>query len=812
MSRSTRAFAILPMLPMLIALAFPVAAESASPALTRIDPRGCQRGAEHDLVFVGARLEDAQEILFYSPGFEVLSLEPAAASVKVKVKVAPDCRLGEHVAQVRTATGISEYRTFFVGALPAVDEKEPNTEFEAAQPISANVTVQGLIGAEDVDYFVIDAKKGERISVEVEGMRLGTTLFDPYIAILDAKRFALAVGDDTPLVRQDAVCSVVAPEDGKYYVEMRDSAYGGNGASFYRLHIGNFPRPLAVYPAGGKASEPTEVTFIGDPTGEHKQTIQVPAEADDDFAVHAENPQGVSPTGNPFRVFPHGNVLEVEPNNGFGDATPAELPLAFNGVIQADGDVDCFKFAAKKGQVFEVECYGRRIRSPLDPVLNLYTADGRSIAGNDDSRGPDSYLRFTAPADGEYIARVTDHLSRGGPEFVYRIEFTAVQPSLTLSIPRVSRYEQTRQQIVIPRGNRFGTLLTVSRANFGGDVTLDPAGLPPGVTMHYEPIPGNLSTIGVVFEAAADAPVGGGLINFQGEHVNGDLKVRGGFTNRADFVIGQPGQSLYVWKDVAKLPIAVTEEAPFKLSIVQPKAPLVRSGSLNLKVVAERKEGFTAPITIEFPFRPPGVSGASRVTIPEGKTEVDYPLNAAGNAEVKEWPVYVTGVGANIWASSQMAKLKVVEPYVQFAAQRASTEQGKPTQIYCKLNQLTPFEGEAKVVLLGLPPKTTTTELTFTKETTELSFPITVDPASPVGKHKNLICRVTLLEQGEPVVGTAGVTELQIDQPLPPPKDTPPQPKVAAAPTPKPEPKPATEKPLSRLEKLRQAAREAGGE
>ena len=49
---------------------------------------------------------------------------------------------------------------------------------------------------EDVDYYVVEAKKGERITAEVEGIRLGLTLFDPYVAILDAKRFELASSDD----------------------------------------------------------------------------------------------------------------------------------------------------------------------------------------------------------------------------------------------------------------------------------------------------------------------------------------------------------------------------------------------------------------------------------------------------------------------------------------------------------------------------------------------------------------------------------------------------------------------------------------
>ena len=56
--------------------------------------------------------------------------------------------------------------------------------------------------------------------------------------------------------------------------------------------------------------------------------------------------------------------------------------------------------------------------------MTLYNAQGGGIVGNDDSRGPDSYFRVTIPADGEYLLSVTDHLQRGGPGFVYRVEFT----------------------------------------------------------------------------------------------------------------------------------------------------------------------------------------------------------------------------------------------------------------------------------------------------------------------------------------------------------------------------------------------------
>jgi hypothetical protein len=44
-------------------------------------------------------------------------------------------------------------------------------------------------------------------------------------------------------------------------------------------------------------------------------------------------------------------------------------------------------------------------------------------------------------------------------------------------------------------------------------------------------------------------------------------------------VIAGPGQSLYVWKDVNRLPVAVIDELPFQLEIVQPNVPIVRKRS-----------------------------------------------------------------------------------------------------------------------------------------------------------------------------------------------------------------------------------------
>ncbi len=263
-------------------------------------------------------------------------------------------------------------------------------------------------------------------------------------------------------------------------------------------------------------------------------------------------------------------------------------------------------------------------------------------------------------------------------------------------------------------------------------------------------------------------------------------------------VLGQPNNAEYIGCDVQRLPVAVINPLPFRLEIVQPAAPLVREGSLSLRVLLHRDEGFTGPVTLQFPFRPPGVGATGQVTIPEGQTEAVYPMDANANAQIGSWPVYVLGsadVNGPAWVSSQLATLNVADRFVTVDLQRAGCEQGQETQFVGTINHVTAFEGTATAELLGVPPHTEVPPIQFDQTTGEVSFVVKTKPETPAGKHGGVFCRVTIPVNGESVVATAGRSELQIDVPLP---------NGGAAPP----PPPPTEKPLSRLEKLRLAARQ----
>ncbi|HEV3025433.1 MAG TPA: PPC domain-containing protein, partial [Pirellulales bacterium] len=486
------------------------AVEAASPSLGSIVPYGGQRGTEIEVSFNGGNLADAQEIMLYYPGIKVTSLQAVNENtVKTKLAIAPDCRLGIHAMRVRTATGMTNLRTFSVGAMSEVAEVEPNSEFATPQKVGLDVTVNGCVDNEDVDYFLVEAKQGERITAEIEGIRLGNFFFDPYVAIFDAKRFELASCDDAALVWQDSVASVVAPADGAYIVQVRESSYGGNGACTYRLHVGRFPRPTAAIPAGGRPGETINLVWLGDVLGPKFEPFVVPTAPGEQFGIFARDDKGIAPSPNVFFVSDLANVMEIEPNEAAANATPFEAPMALGGVIGQDGDVDCFKFPAKAGQQFDVRAQGRGIRSPLDPVLSIFKSDGAGIAGNDDSGGPDSYLRFGAPADDTYTISIRDHLGKGRPDFAYRVEVKPVKPALVMGLPERQQYVDVT--IEVPQGNRTAFLVSASRRDFGGDVVLDLKDLPAGVTFETVVMPANQTIVSVLLTAAPGTALAGSL-------------------------------------------------------------------------------------------------------------------------------------------------------------------------------------------------------------------------------------------------------------------------------------------------------------
>ena len=784
------------------------AAPAADPRIATIAPYGLQRGQEVTVTFAGARLKDAQALLLYRPGITVKQLKAVAANkVEATLAVAPQCPLGLHALRLRAATGISNLRTISVGALPVVAEKEPNSDFARPQEIAFNTTVSGVVQNEDVDYFAVDVKKGDRISVELEGIRLGNpTFFDPFVAVLNTERFELARCDDIPLLRQDALCGLVAPRDGRYIVEVRESAYGGNGNCRYLVHIGAFPRPTAVLPAGGPPGAMLAVKWIGDAAGDWTSTITLPTDARDQHDLFARDAFGVAPSPNRVRVSALANVMESEPNDDRRQATTVAVPAAVNGVIERPGDSDWFKFHAKKGDVLDVRVFARHVlRSPLDSVLTITRAKGAAVGANDDSGGPDSYLRFKAPADDDYYVTLRDQLSGGGADYVYRIEMAPPAPALTITLPE--RIQYVPMTVSVPRGGRFAVMVNAARANFGGELRIAAEGLPRGVTASPVTMAASMSSVPMIFTAAADAPLDGALVDLVGRSTNPKQPVVGHLRQRTLLVRGQNNRD--VWgHDADRMAVAATESAPFSIQVVQPKVPVVRHGAMQLKVVAARTAGFKTPISIFLGYNPPGIGSSRSIVIGADKTEAAIPLTANANARFGTYPIVVIGrgnvSGGNLELASQLAQLEIADTFVNLTFEKTAVELGQQAEVVVRVETKHEFAGNATLQLLGLPARTHVDPkpIPFTKETTEVVFPIRVDAAARPGKYQTLVCRAIVTQDGEQIVQTLGSGELRIDKPLPP--------KVAAKPAQPAKPvakKTPVKKPvkrrLSRLEQLR---------
>ncbi|MBQ6108091.1 MAG: PPC domain-containing protein [Thermoguttaceae bacterium] len=121
---------------------------------------------------------------------------------------------------------------------------------------------------------------------------------------------------------------------------------------------------------------------------------------------------------------------------------PAQTPVLFNGRIRP-GDVDRFRFEAKKGQKLVISALGRFLNPYLadavpgwfQPILKVYGPNGREAANafswkND----PDPAMIFDVPEGGVFTLEIQDSLFRGRDDFVYRVAVGEI-PMITSVYP-----------------------------------------------------------------------------------------------------------------------------------------------------------------------------------------------------------------------------------------------------------------------------------------------------------------------------------------------------------------------------------------
>jgi hypothetical protein len=748
-------------LALLAGLLFSLAASAIAPNLVTIMPRGIPRGVETEVTLVGDSLADSVDVLFHDPGIELVSITPQedGKTAKAVLRVAPDCPVGSHGLRVRTKTGVSILKVISVGALAEIQESEPNNKPEESADVAMGTTVNGVVTSEDVDYFTVTLNPGDRIAVEVEALRLGDTLFDPKLRLFGPEGHERVSADDTQLFKQDAGFIYSSTETGKHHIVVSEAAYGGGGNFYYRLHIGQFPRPLAVSPMGGAPGTDVQLTWLGD-SGTAAQTVKVPENTHGVIQLAAMTEAGIAPTSLPFRASTLPGVLEVEPNNGVAEATPGAAAGAFDGVIGAEGDVDFFKFDGKTGQVFDVRIWARALGSPLDSVLVVHNPDGSALGSDDDAAAVDSKVRVTLPADGTYLVSVRDHLSRGGDTFSYRIEATAVEPLLTLSL-----LENRPVTSVVPKNNYAYLLANVTRQDFDGPIKVELLGLPEGVTASSPVIPAGQALLPIILHATPEAAAAGALVDVRGTLQQEGSTLNGGLEQEVRLIPGN-NDTTFFGRMVDKLAVAVSEPAPFSVELVPPTVPTVINTYRMLTIKATRAEGFNGPIDLRFPWLPGGMGGGT-AQIPPDQTETQIRLEVRPGTAIQVHELFVAAVGGGYELCTAPAPVEVQDPWVNFNVASVETEKGKPVEMVVTVEQKVPYEGTFQAQILGLPNGITVDPLPFTKDTTELKFTVNVTPEAPVGKFEGLLVDTTINNGAGEVIHRGGAGALKVYEPLP---------------------------------------------
>lgn len=734
---------------------------AADPSLGTVLPRGIPRGATAEISFHGSNLADSIDVFFHDEEIQFVTGSVVDANqYKCIVAVSPEARLGTHAVRVRTRSGLSNLWLVSVGELKEIHETEPNSDFESAQPVEYGTTVNGTVDYEDVDMVRVPAVPGDRIAVEVEALRLGHILFDPKLRLFGPEGHERISSDDVPMFRQDAGFVYVAQETGEHRIAVSESAYGGGDAYRYRLHVGKFPRPLALIPWGAVPGTTQEIEFRGDP-GLGRRVVTIPPGAPGStIYLPITNDLGSAPTPVKFRLADRPSTVEIEPNNAREQASVSSFPGPFDGSLGEPGDQDWFQFTTLPNQSLDVRVWGRELGSPIDPVLRVLGPDGGELLNNDDAVGVDSAGRVTFSATGPYTIQVRDHLDQGGDLYAYRVELLPVQPSLALTL-----LENKPAKAAVPQGGRTLLLLSATRSEFGGPLTFRFDQVPQGVQIDARDMSDGESIIPVLISAATNAAVcGAGVDMLASPPGEGAMHV-GRLDQEVVLVYGQ-NETVFWTERVNRLALAVTDPAPFDVVARQPNVPVVRNGAIDLQLTAMRQPGFDSDIDFRIPWVPSGVS-AGTARIPAGATQATIHLDISSGAALGDWKISVAATSAGYSIATPFINLRIADPWLAFEVVPMETEKGKNAEITVRVTQSHPFEGPAQLELLNLPGGTSTTAKEIRSGSTELRFPITVAPDAPVGKFEGLFARTIVSATGETILHQSGSGVLSIFEPLP---------------------------------------------
>lgn len=487
------------------ALLFVATGHAAPPQLKHFFPAGAQVGKSVDIEARGTFESWPMQAWVNRPGVTVTPKEEKGA---LSVTVAPDAMPGVYWVRLFNAEGTSSQAPFVVGNLPEVVEQEPNDSPSKPQELaSSSVIVNGRLQKKgDVDTFAVRVEKGQTLVAEIDAHRALASPVDAVLEVVSPAGFVLAHNDDDQGL--DPRIVFTAPESGVYLVRTfgfpatPNSTIGlaGEDAFLYRLLVTvdgyvDYALPLAV-----SAENPQVEAFGWNLSDDARRlTARLLPESKQALLVHPR-------VGNTL-VLPlesHPCIVASEPSKP-GSPQAIQLPVTITGRVETPRDKDAFRFSAKAGETINFRVESRALGYPLDPVLEVLDAQGKSLARVDDvGENRDAQLAFAVPADGEYDVTVTDLHRQGGTRFVYRLTATIAKPDFKLSL--------AADNFTVVAGQKLELPVTIERLHgFKDAIPLRIEGLPSGVTVEpavSQPEGDSAKSVKLII-TAGDAPFAG---------------------------------------------------------------------------------------------------------------------------------------------------------------------------------------------------------------------------------------------------------------------------------------------------------------
>lgn len=634
---------------LLLAASLPLRAQELPiPQLKSVFPCGAKQGSTVEVELAGNNLDETKKLYFSNPGItaELIS-DPAKPPARFKVTVAANVPVGVYDVRSIGKMGASNPRAFDVSDCAEVKETEPNNTRDKANRVPLNCIINGAISpTEDIDWFVFEAKRGQRVLIESLAWRLDSRL-DGTLALYNSAGKELASNQDANIrdQKRDPFIDFDVPEDGDYYVRFTDFMYNGGSEEFYRLKIGTGPYVDFITPTGAKPGTTADITFYGRnlPGGEKTDVqvngrplekvmrkIQVPADPQkatdlqvnellrppssrlDGMEVRVSGDSGTSNAR--MLVFSDGpEQLQQRPNDSIEHAQHIPVPSAVTGAFNAPKDAGYYTFSAKKGEKFLIDVASERINSPADPDLEIYENDGKPegklINGFQDTGENIGQLRFptmtrdivypwTAPKDADFTLRLEHVYSQvqGGSQYQYRLEVKR-DPAPDFRIVCTPVHDIHLDNPVVYQGGRQRLDILVWRMNDNNEpIEVAAENLPPGVTAEPIVIGPGMKWGTLVVNAAPDAPIGEAEIKIVGKCQAGSEKLvreaRGGT------IVWDTVNTPAICRLTKSIVLAVRETTPFAVTVSTTDSSIKAGDPIKVKVTAARRADMPSAIQL----------------------------------------------------------------------------------------------------------------------------------------------------------------------------------------------------------------------